>query len=109
MSVQPTCATCRHWTPPSERTDYMSAVNIEPAGEYDDPDRQAKWEQASAAKHEADKLYGPCRAINLEAAHVEHGDPLPLAVARDGSDYMAVVLTQAEFGCVLHEPRESTS
>lgn len=32
--------------------------------------------------------------------------PEDLAFAQDGSDYHAMLLTRANFGCVLHQPRE---
>jgi hypothetical protein len=54
------------------------------------------------AEHDADRKYGECQAINLEAGtDLPFGAPLPLAVARDGSDYMAQLYTQAAFGCAM--------
>lgn len=91
-----TCVTCTHWKPPSERDGYGNAVTIHriyPSPEY---------EAALQAEHDADRAYGECQAINLQAGtDLPFGSPLPLAVARDGSDYMATLYTQAEFGCAL--------
>lgn len=92
-----TCATCRHWTPPSERVRYPNALTYYSPG---------NWQAGLDATQAADLLYGECRAITL-CDDLEMGTPPPLATARDGSDYRADVYTQAEFGCAMWQEVES--
>ena len=83
MSVQ-RCGTCRHWIPPTERTDFRNLYK----------------------GNEADRLFGICGLIDLADAYEEAPDPVPLAATKDGSDYRATLHTQEAFGCVLHEERK---
>ena len=78
-----TCETCKHWTQPSDRTDYRNIYR----GDH------------------ADVQYGICDAITIARRHEEAPDPLPLAVTQDASDYQADLFTQAAFGCVMWEPK----
>lgn len=93
------CATCVHWKKPGEREDFYSVV------EYNYPGQQDKETYARylAKGEEAGKIYGLCIKNTM---HLELGldDELPLAVTMDGSQYQANLFTQAEFGCVSHEP-----
>lgn len=92
------CGSCTHWTPPSERDDYKSTVNlhgpIEPVEE-----REARWRESQ----EADQTYGICDRIPMGPIEEK---PIPLALTMDASEYMAILFTQAEFGCVLFEAKE---
>lgn len=96
-----TCAACRHWTPPTERTDFGTAVTIRSAADHYDADASAAAHEAQA---EADKTFGICKAIDL--CELAHGEPVPLATTRDASDYIATLYTQAEFGCALWAAQE---
>lgn len=99
----PSCETCRHWHKPDSRTGFGDAVYISPSGEH--PFTPADYRVARERQQEADRLFGECEVINLEAGtDLTVDSPLPLAVTRDGSDYRAHLYTQASFGCVLHEP-----
>lgn len=92
-----TCSTCKHWTPPSERTGYGNAIRYR-GDEWDDETGEP------VRGSEDDKLFGLCRKVILgDDLHIDK--PAPLAVTRDASDYMANLFTQAEFGCVLHEEK----
>lgn len=61
----------------------------------------ALFAQAREAQDAADRLFGYCKAIAL--TELTLGDPIPLAVACDGSNYRADLYTQAEFGCAMWE------
>jgi hypothetical protein len=93
-----TCATCRHWTPPSERTGYSDALTYRSG-------RAAEWRTARDKTKAADVLYGECAAITL-CDDLSIDTPPPLATARDGSDYRADVYTQAEFFCAMWAAKE---
>lgn len=93
--ADPSCASCRHWTPPKSRDDFGHAVTISPA-QYGDAALSAA---AREAQDEADKTFGICKAIDL--CDLTLGDPIPLASTRDASDYIATLYTQAAFGCAM--------
>lgn len=80
---EPTCGTCRHWTPPTERTDFRNIFRGD----------------------DADRLFGICEAINLADSYDPPPDQIPLAVTKDGSDYKADLYTQESFGCVMWEAK----
>lgn len=95
------CVTCLHWLKPSERTDFRDVVN------YHDPSARetGDYEPARRREDEADKRFGRCQRINLEAGvDLPMEQEPPLALCRDGSEYKADLYTQATFGCVLWEP-----
>lgn len=94
------CATCRHWIPPTEREGYGNVVRFDPGRWASTEERTALY----AAADEADKLYGRCAAITLQT-DLPFGEPVPLAVAMDGSEYKADLYTQAEFFCAMWETR----
>jgi hypothetical protein len=79
------CGTCKHWTPPSGRTGFKQAFDAA-----------------------SDVKYGECNKVTLASMYFEPvPDPLPLAATMDASECQADLLTQPEFGCVLHEPQEA--
>lgn len=97
----PTCSTCKHWN--SDRTDFRSAVSTWALRDLP-PGHKLQMEI------DGDRLYGLCQAVQLGPWEPEQGQTLadaPLAIAVDGSEYRADLLTRAEFGCVLHEVQVS--
>lgn len=77
------CLSCKHWTPPKHRNDYDTI--------YDNG---------------ADLKFGICEKIVLASrsyGEEETPDPLPLAAVKDGSDYRAILFTQATFSCAMWE------
>jgi len=109
VTAQPTgpdfaglCGSCEHWRAPSERDGYQSALHVVPRGGYSGR-TQEEFAQAREVKDRVDRCFGECRAIEL--TEVEVGSHVPLAVVRDGSDYMAVLYTQETFGCAMYEAR----
>lgn len=99
-----TCATCRHWTPPSERTGYADAITYQGYIEGQPYTRDLS-DRAIEKTRASDVLYGECGAIELCDDMPVDREP-PLATVRDGSDYMATLFTQAEFGCALWAAKE---
>lgn len=103
MSAEPTataagrCGSCKHWT---ERTDYYS-LDLD----YRPEDREDGYKAKVAAQIEADKLYRRCAAVEL-GTEVDR-DNLPLAFTLDASQYVANLMTQATFGCVLWEATDA--
>ena len=93
-----TCGTCKHWNQ-KNREDYTIVVES-------DWESNLPFEEREKAADEADMHYGHCRAINHGRVTVST-DPLPLAITMDGSDYMSSLYTRENFGCVLHEAKES--
>lgn len=90
------CDTCKHWQRPEERDDFSHVMSVYPLdGNY------PRLREASDA---ADRLFGRCQAIDL-VTEVAEGEPIPLAITKDGSDYTASLFTQAEFGCALWETK----
>lgn len=98
-----TCATCQHWKPPTERDGYGDAIQIGPR-EGDQRPIEVRYGEAREAQRAADILFGECAAIYLR--EIEIGEPVPLAVTMDASQYVATLYTQAEFGCAMWEPRQ---
>lgn len=72
------CVTCIHW---AERNDFIRV--------WHGPD--------------ADVQYRRCAIVPLADSCETPPDPLPLAVAKDGSDYRADLFTLPMFGCVQWE------
>jgi len=91
-----TCASCRHWNHP--RTDFRDAVRMV------DREGGGTFDERHAEQVEADRQYGLCGTIDLPPER-KPGDQLPLAVAKDGSDYMANLYTLPAFGCAMWEPK----
>lgn len=79
---QKRCGSCAHW---ASRSDFLNLW----AGEG------------------ADREYRRCGIVPLADSYEDAPDPLPLAVAKDGSDYKADLFTLADFGCVQWEPHLS--
>lgn len=78
-----TCDTCKHW-----------GDKVEPPEDVVDTD----WTERASTRE-----LRRCNAVPF------YYDPEAKAVAacvRDGSGYRASLLTRAEFGCVLHAPKE---
>lgn len=93
-----TCDGCRHWKPPSERDGYGDAVMVGPPAGQLTPEG---FTAARGVQVAADMLFGSCRAITLR--ELEMGEPVPLAVTMDASQYQATLYTQATFGCAMWE------
>lgn len=104
MSTDPTataagrCGSCKHWV---ERDDY-SNIGLD----YRPEDREDGYKARVTAQHEADKLYKRCAVITL--GNEVDRDNLPLAFTLDASEYVANLMTQATFGCVLWEATDGT-
>lgn len=96
-----TCSTCVHWKPPTERDGFGDAL---PLHGYSNA---ADWGRIQTRQREVDRLFGECREIRLRD-DMTVDDPVPLATVRDGSDYMAPLYTQAEFGCALWSERDES-
>lgn len=94
------CGTCRHWTPVDHGGMGYSATYIE----------SESWEDESARQVAVEGLYGTCQAVVEipDAQDFEPPNTPPIAFTMDGSHYTASLHTRAEFGCVLHEPKEAT-
>jgi hypothetical protein len=110
----PTCGTCAHWQRPEVREGWKTAVRIETPNRHPSHSPNLKAEQAAMERDEAltaaaDQLYGICQKVVLSDPYdpFAPGDPLPIALTKDASDYTADLYTQAEFGCVLHTPPET--
>lgn len=97
MNLETNCGSCKHWMPPSERSDFITVVEYD----YDLLSREVQ-HAASQRTEEDDKLFGVCGKIKL-GRNISMDDPTPLAVTMDGSEYKADLYTQAEFGCRLWE------
>lgn len=94
------CVTCKHWLPPGQRNDFRTAVRFDDDTWSDEVnDGQGGYVRGD----EADKMFGECQQVQMGDA-LGPGEP-PLAVVRDGSDYLAILYTQADFGCALWESR----
>ena len=92
------CGSCKHWT---EYDGFNNPIPLRLVVPYTDEAEEAQ----EAEQVRVNRLYRECKAVeeNPEIYFTPGQDigPLPLAMARDGSAYMANVFTQAEFGCVL--------
>lgn len=86
-----TCRTCRHWKRPEDRDGYQNVV-------------QGAWrgDTTPSPADEADRLFGECTGIEMGPAELPNP---PLAVVMDGSNFMATLFTQADFGCVFGTER----
>ena len=99
MSEEKRCGSCKHWT---EYDGYRDPVQVH----YD---LERNYETFKVINEEVNRgdRWRKCRGVeeNPERTMVDGKlvEPIPLAVTRDGSDYLADLLTQAEFGCVLWE------
>lgn len=96
------CGTCKHWKPPTERGNYGNVVRFrddEYVGDYD-----LDYKRGDAE----DKKFGFCKSIKM-GGDLPLDKPTPLAVTMDGSQYMADLFTQAEFGCVLWAEKDERS
>jgi hypothetical protein len=93
---QMNCGSCAHWLRNTERTDFSSAVSF-----HDDEPWNLDEEETSRSAID-EKKFGLCSKIT-EGWDLSVKDPTPLAVTRDGSEYLASLYTQGEFGCVLWE------
>lgn len=103
------CGSCKHWTKHEGYQDPVVVQTMVPNSLFSE-DREG-WNRAvDAAEKEQTRialLYRVCKGIEENAERdATSQDPLPLAVSKDGSNYMALVLTQAEFGCVLWAERD---
>jgi hypothetical protein len=87
------CGSCRHWKPPSERTDWRGPIDIEWDGMAD------TYAERQRIADEADKKLGECHGIPMHPTVAQL--PTPAAAVIDGSDYFAQVYTAAEFFCAL--------
>lgn len=84
------CETCKHWKA------------VEPDWQFD-----ALVMGRCAAVKQRDDIIAPARQVeDWDAREAEEGRLLKLekAIAVDSSGYYAALRTQADFGCVLHEP-----
>jgi hypothetical protein len=84
----PTCKNCRHWGEETKRKNYR----------YDmtnpiDPDTGEKMDRGFIVK-----VCGCPSQSFCEPPNQRNGFALA-----DGSDYMAILVTAEDFGCVLHE------
>lgn len=87
------CATCKHWTPfVSEYADkQLEDEDLAEAEEFGTRPRYVLIHR---------KQLGLCaKADGIQI------DQTTLAIAEDGSDYIANFRTSAEFGCVMHEEK----
>lgn len=85
------CRTCAHWTPFTE----CDESKWDP--EYVEEDLH----KTSRVSLVLTRHLGLCR----KAQGVDPIDATTLAIAEDGSDYIANFRTAAEFGCVMHEEK----
>lgn len=81
------CKSCKHWSLP---TDDWEGERYERNGVRPCLKAGLWWEQS---------YWTP------EGDYRARKDPSLLMYVQDGSDYMASLLTDPEFGCVHHEPR----
>ncbi len=96
--IEQRCSTCRHWTPDDNRWSKRIHVRIE--GPY----TEAKGAESDRREAEVERLYNRCSGV----PEIPDGwDQPPLAYTMDASEYSATLFTQADFGCVLHEPKEN--
>lgn len=91
------CGTCKHWTKPGDRTDFRTAVSAS----YINEEMEEKLESLA---DKADQKFGVCNGIYQGRYEIGEAEkPLPIALTIDGSNYFSQLMTQAKFGCVLHE------
>lgn len=101
------CATCKHWMP-SEKWDVKAAGlrvcgRVFPKWTVEDEIPKAIRYGRHGWDGDNDPVTAAYRAA-ADSAFREAG-----AVANDGSQYRAELLTRPEFGCVLHEPTTNTN
>jgi hypothetical protein len=78
MTEEKRCGSCTWW---EQRTDFKTVYN-----------------------EDVDQKYRRCEIVPMAEPYETPPDPLPLAVAMDGSEYRADLYTLADFGCVQWAP-----
>lgn len=96
-----TCGNCKHWTAPSERIGFYSAVA--PCYDADIPD-----EERERINKQADMRLGECEGVPfLPDAKKVLDTEGPVASLRDASEYEAQLFTSEDFSCALWAKKES--
>jgi hypothetical protein len=93
------CGMCKYWQRPGHRNDFRDVVRM-----ADDP---RPFQERYDEYLQLETQYGKCTGIQMPPQR-RQGDPLPLAVTMDGSDYKADLYTLPNFGCMLYEPLSLT-
>lgn len=89
------CGTCKHWTTIAAQDNPGWGPHLSLAEGLD--------------QKQINRTTGLCGAIELvDDSSVSKIEVMPLAFTQDASMFQADLWTQAEFGCVLHEPKEPT-
>lgn len=100
------CGDCKHW----------GIMAPQPSG-HEPSIQTGKWRQCGAVPHDE---RGSCDEDDAEIIKNNDWDPKwdrselnapirkSLAVVKDGSGYYAALKCQADFGCVLFKPKETT-
>lgn len=96
------CGTCNNWDKLEPVAWYNAYAMRNVRGET--------YEELEARMVKTNSLYGVCHGVASLPEDPYDGPPItpPLAVTRDGSDYMATLFTQASFGCVLWAEKEKS-
>lgn len=92
--IDRTCATCKYWKYPLDG--WNDPVRV--SWYLDWSDNQEEKAQAALSSR-----YGECTEVAENPEDWKPGDPIPMAVVRDGSSYQATLYTRDDFGCVQWE------